>query len=115
MEEKIKDKFYSILEKNNFSFDKNLRNNDQVAMTYSSEDSKSFDTCECGSTNCTCKSQNHSIDFITNINKEIFFDMTNRMKNLEIRKKYLTTLRNSVLDKQADTITKKSQHRFKGC
>lgn len=44
MEEKIKDKFYSILEKNNFSFDKNLRNNDQVAMTYSSEDSKSSDT-----------------------------------------------------------------------
>ncbi|KAG5615064.1 hypothetical protein H5410_014888 [Solanum commersonii] len=78
LEEEFKNKLYSILveNENNSSSDENLSNDDQLNIAYSSNNSKS--------------------------NKETLFDMTDHIKDPDLKKKYLIALRDLVLDKQSD-------------
>ncbi|KAG5576681.1 hypothetical protein H5410_056815 [Solanum commersonii] len=89
LEKEVKNKLYSILgeNENNSSSDENLSDDDHLNIAYSSDDSKSSDSCECGSAICTCK--NHFINVITSTNKETFFDMIDRIEDPDFKKKIL--------------------------
>lgn len=100
-EEEVKNRLSSILEEKNSSCYKNHRDNDQLKMAYSFEDSKSSDTCKCICGSCTCK--NHTINVITSSDKKTFFNIINHIKNHGFRGKYLITLRNLVFEKQPDS------------
>jgi len=105
LEEEFKNKLYSIRveNENNSSSDENLSDDDQLNIAYSSNNSKSWDPCKCGSAICTYK--NHFINVITSSNKETFFDMIDHIEDPDFKKKYLIALRDLVLDKQSDNRT----------
>jgi len=99
LEDEIKNKLYLILDENQTSSEGSSSEDDQLNMIYSSESNSSVD-CGCGVAVCTC--QDHSINVINSNSKEIFFDMVEHIEDSDYKKKYLTALKDIILNQQYD-------------